>query len=146
MRFIRCVYIFPRAQNRMPGRKWTNFSERMRGKWAVWKAKAKHASVLSRKFMSPLERRQILEARVLKKFGYSKNSTEGIFINKMIRAEFEYKEMVPLLKREAKPSEELIKEAEEAEKEKLNTYVMLRRRVGWEAFGKILRIIHGLEK
>ncbi len=128
----------------MAAGKWSRLRERVRSRWSEWSARAKHASVIGRRFMSPVERRHVIEARVLKKFGYSKNSVEGIFINKLIRAEFEYERWAPALK--GNPAEEWTRTALRVNEERIHAYKVLRERVGWDRFGEILKVVKGITK
>ncbi|MBM3282486.1 MAG: hypothetical protein FJY86_04075 [Candidatus Diapherotrites archaeon] len=124
--------------------KWSRLRERVRSRWSEWSANAKHTTVIGRRFMTPVERRQVIEARVLKKFGYSNNSVEGIFINKLIRVEFEFEKWAPALRGD--PNDEWTKEAHRVNEERIQAYRALRERVGWDRFGEILKAVKGITK
>lgn len=117
----------------------------LRERWNTIHARAKYATTLRRKHTTPLERRKALEHYILTKMGISQNSVNGILVNKLVRAEEEYYELNALRRRN--PDDvEIEKMAKTAEKERLDANVTLRKRVGWDTFGKITRMIHGLEK
>lgn len=128
----------------MAAGKWSRLRERVRSRWSEWSARAKHASVIGRRFMTPVEHRHVIEARVLKKFGYTKNSTVGILINKLIRSEFEFERWAPALRGDLK--DEWTRTALRVNEERIHAYKVLRERVGWDRFGEILKAVKGITK
>ncbi len=139
------VYIFIRVAENMPPKWISRAKNALRERWNTIHARAKYTASLRRKHTTPLERRKALEHYILTKMGISKNSIDGILVNKLVRAEDEYYEL-NALRRKNPEDKELERISKEAERERLDANVTLRKRIGWEKFGKLIRMIHGLEK